>query len=250
MTDEVFDTHIANALATARGDLSSVADVLATIRTRTQRKPHGRMALVAVGVVIVAIVGGTGLALASALGLFRTVPTQIDVTQPGKGVEPVQGLRFGRPYSTSLEHAKAIAGYQLLTLGAGTLESVTVIPPVTRSDGQPISPTEVLKPSFQIEYIFNGNSVQLVEDPGTPGSVFPFSVKWYGAPNTHQTTVNGYHVIWQGVDQTSVDTVAFQTTSGTVVYMTSGPGATPGPGPGLGKELSLSGYLGLMEGMS
>jgi hypothetical protein len=251
MTDDVFDAHIARALAPVSGELSPAADVLATIRSRTRRRAHGHIALVAVAVVVVAVVGVSGLALASALGLFRTVPTHINVTQPGaSGGPPVQGIKIGQPYTTSLQHAQAIAGYQLLTLSAGTVESVTAVPPATRSNGQPLSPTEVLKPSFQIEYVVDGTSVQLVEDPVTPGSSLQLSVKWYGAPNTHQATVDGFNVIWQGINANSVDTVAFQTTSGTLLYMTSGPGATTGPAPGLGNELSLNGYVELIEGMS
>jgi hypothetical protein len=251
MTDDFFDAHLTNALTAVPGELTSAADILATIRTRKQRKAHRGMALVAVAAAVVAVIGGTGLALASAAGLFRTVPTHIHITQPGGGgPQPVIGNRVAHPYTTSLQHAEAIAGYPLLTLDTGTVELVTVVPPTTRADGQPISPTEVLKPSFQIDYVVNGTSVQLVEDPVTPGSSLQLNVKGYGAPDTHQATVDGYRVIWQGTDEDSVDTVAFQTTSGTLVYMTSGPGATPGPGPGIGKELSLRGYVELMQGMS
>jgi hypothetical protein len=249
MTDDVFDGHVTKALTAMPGELSSAADILASIRTRSQRKAHGRVALVAVAVVAVAVIGGAGLALASALGVFRTVPTQIHVTHPG-GSEPLNGNKVGQPFTTSLQAAEAIAGYHLLTLDSGTVELVTVVPPTTRSNGQPLSPTEVMKPSFQIDYVVNGTSVQLVEDPVTPGSLLQFSVKWYGAPNTHQATVDGYNVIWQGGDENSVETVAFETTSGTLVYMTSGPNGWVGPGPGLGKQLSLSGYVHLMEGMS
>jgi hypothetical protein len=251
MTDEPFDAHIAKALAAMPRELTSAADVLATIHARQQRKTHRGMALVAVAVVAVAVIGGTGLALASTAGLFRTVPTHIHVTQPGGGgTQPANGNKVAHPYTTSLQQAEAIAGYPLLTLDTGTVELVTVVPPTTRANGQPISPTEVLKPSFQIDYVVNGTSVQLVEDPVTPGSSLQLSVKGYGAPDTHQATVDGYRVIWQGADEDSVDFLAFQTTSGTLVYMTTGPGASPGPGPGIGKELSLSGYGTLMEGMS
>ncbi len=248
MTDDVFDARIATALAAMPGELGSAADLLATLRARKQRKTHGHVALVAVAVVAIAVVGGAGLVLASAMGLLRTEPTRVHVTQPG--TQPANGNRVGQPYTTSLQHAETIAGYPLVTLGVGTVELVTVVPPTTRANGQPISPTEVLKPSFQIDYLVDGTSVQLVEDPVTPGSPLQFSVKGYGASNTHQATVDGYHVIWQGADENRVDTVAFQTTSGTLVYMTSGPGATTGPGPGIGAELSLSGYVALMQGMS
>lgn len=249
MIDDVFDVRIAKALAPMPGDLGSANDILATIHARKQRTTHGRLVLVAAVVLVIAVVGGTGLALASALGLFRTEPTSVHVTQPS-GPEPANGNKVAEPFTTSLQQAKAIAGYPLLTLDAGTVEQVLEVPPTTTADGQPISPAEVMKPSFQIDYTVNGTSVQLVEDPVIPGSSLQFWVKWYGAANTHQATVNGYHVIWQGADETSVDTVAFQTTSGTLVYMTSGPGGSPGPGPGLGKELGLSGYVALMQGMS
>ncbi len=249
MIDDVFDARIAQALAPMPGELTSAADVLATIHTRPQRTTHRRVVLVAVVVVVIAVVGGAGLALGSALGLFRTEPTHVQVTQPGSGSEPTKGNIAGQPFTTSLQNAQAIAGYPLLTLDTGTVELVTVVPPTTTASGQPISPTEVLKPSFQIDYTVNGTSVQLVEDPVTPGSPLRLSVK-AGAPNTHQATVAGYNVIWQGTDEKSVDTVAFETTSGTVVYMTSGPGGWPGPGPGRGSELSLNGYVELMQGMS
>lgn len=251
MIDDVFDTHIWNALAPMPGELSVAADILATLHTRKQRKSHGRVAVVAVAVLVIAVVGGTGLALASALGLLRTVPTTVHVTQPGgSGPQPANGYKHAQPYTTSLQQAKAIAGYPLLTLDTGTVERVLVAPPTTTANGQPISPLQVLKPSFEIDYTINGTSIQLVENPRIPGSSLQLSVKWYGAANTHQATVIGYHVIWQGADENSVDTVAFQTTSGTLVYMTSGPGGWPGPGPGLGKELGLSGYIALMQGMS
>lgn len=251
MIDDVFDARIANALAAMPGELSSAADILATIHTRGQRKTHSRVALVAIVVVVIAVVGGTGFALASALGLFRTVPTSVHVTQPnGSGTQPTNGNKVGEPYTTSLQLAKEIAGYPLLTLDTGTVKLVTVVPPTTDADGQPISPTEVMKPSFQIDYIVDGTSVQLVEDPVIPGSPLQLTIKGYAASNTHQATVAGYHVIWQGVDENSVDTVAFQTTLGTLVYMTSGPAGWPGPGPGVGKQLPLSGYVALMQGMS
>jgi hypothetical protein len=233
------------------GDLRTAADILATIHSRKQRTTHSRIALVAVVVLVIALVGGTGLALASAIGLFRTESTTVHVTQPtGNGPDSGNGNKVGPAYTTSLDHAKAIAGYPLLTLGTGTVELVTVVPPTTTADGQPISPTEVMKPSFQIDYTVNGTSVQLVEDPVTPGSPLQFTVKSGGQSITHQATVDGYHLIWQGADESSVDTVAFQTSSGTLVYMTSGPGAWPGPGPGVGTQLSLNGYVALMQRMS
>ncbi len=250
MIDDVFDRRISDALAPMPGELSAAVDIMATIQRRRQRKPHGHVALAAVVVVVIAVVGGAGLALASALGLFGTEPTHVHVTQPGGSSQPANGNRVGQPYTTSLQNAEAIAGYPLLTLDAGTVQLVTVVPPTTTADGQPVSPTEVMKPSFQIDYIVNGTSVQLVEDPVIPGSPFQLSVKGYAASSVHQTTVDGYHVIWEGTDANSVDTVAFETTSGTIVYLTSGPAAWPGPGPGLGKQLSLSGYVSLMHGMS
>lgn len=250
MIDDVFDMRISDALQPMPGELSSAADILAMIHTRRLRKPHGQVALAAVVVVVLAVIAGTGLALASALGLFGTEPTRVHVTQPGGGTQPANGNRVGSPYTTSLQNAKSIAGYPLLTLATGTVQLVTVVPPTTTASGQPVSPTEVMKPSFQIDYIVNGTSVQLVEDPVIPGSPFQLSVKGYAASSVHQTTVDGYHVIWQGTDENSVDTVAFETTSGTIVYMTSGPAGSPGPGPGIGKQLSLGGYVALMEGMS
>jgi hypothetical protein len=250
MIDDVFDTRISDALMPVPGQLSSAADILATIQVRRQRKPHGHVALAAVVVVVIAVVGGTSLALASAFGLFGTEPTDVHVTQPKGGFQPANGNRVGQPYTTSLQNAVALAGYPLLTLSAGTVQLVTVVPPTTNANGQPVSPTEVLKPSVQIDYIVNGTSVQLVEDPVIPGSAFQLSVKGYAASRVHQATVDGYHVIWEGADENSVDTVAFETTSGTKVYMTSGPAGSPGPDPGFGKQLSLSGYVALMQEMS
>jgi hypothetical protein len=254
MTDDVFDLHIAKAVSARERDLSSAADILATIRSRGRRGHRGRTAFIAAGAVVIVVVMGSGLAVASAFGAFRTVPTHIHVTQPestGGSGQGINGLKVGQQYTTSLEHAKAVAGFQILSLGErGTLQSVTVHPPLTRSNGQPAEPGEILKPSIALEYLVNGTTVRFIEDPVTPGSSLQFSVKWYGAATTHQASVDGIQLIWEGADDNNVSMVAFQTISGTLVYMTSGTSASSGPTPAAGTSLSLAACIALIEGMS
>jgi hypothetical protein len=251
MNDDVLDWHLRRALAVSDHELNPISDVLTTIHSRRHIR-RSRTAMIAAAIVVVTALAGTSVALASAFGLFGTVPTHIHVTQPGTGSGGgVSGLKFGQAYTTSLQHARAVAGFHILTLGdEGTLQSVRVIPPVTRSNGQPISPTEVLKPSIDLEYLVNGTTVRITEDPVVATSALQWMVKYYGASSAHQGTIYGLHLIWDGANENTVATVVFQTTAGTLVILTSGEAASDGPTPASGKDMSLSAYAQLIGGMS
>jgi hypothetical protein len=252
MNDDVLDSHLTWALAASDHELNPISDVLTTVHRQRNGRRRKTASLIVAAVVGVTAVAGSGIALASAFGLFRTVPTHIHVTQPGAGSGGgVAGVKFAQPYTTSLQHAKAVAGFHILTLGdGGTLQSVRVIPPVTRSNGQPVSPREVLKPSIELEYLVAGTTVGITEDPVVATSALQWMVKYYGAGSAHQTTIYGLHLIWQGANVNAVATVIFQTTTGTLVILTSGEAASNGPTPASGKDLSLNSYAQLVAGMS
>jgi hypothetical protein len=188
----------------------------------------GGIPLTAVGVLLVAGCGGS---LASsrgpATGLIRTVPVQIQVTHPSPGENggPVTGLTGGDTYTTSLDHAQAVAGYHILTFpaSADALDSVRLHSPVTHSDGRPMSADQILKPSVELVYRYRATTISVIEDPVKPSPSLQFPVKDYGAANNHTANVDGTNVVYSGPDS-SVDTIGFQTTEGLLVFMSCGKG--------------------------
>ncbi len=66
--------------------------------------------------------------------------------------------------------------------------------------------------------------------PNLMTSKLQWSVKWYGAPSTHTSSIDGFHVIYHGTE-TNSDEVAFQTTDGLLVIMSTGVAAQSGPTP-------------------
>jgi hypothetical protein len=183
----------------------------------------GGIPLTAVGVLLVATCGGSsGSSRGPVTGLIRTVPVQIQVTHPSPGENggPAAGLTGGGSYTTSLDHAQAVAGYHILTLpaSAGALDSVRLVLPVTHSDGRPMSADQILKPSVELEYRLRATTISVVEDPVKPSPSMQFSVKDYGAANTHTATVDGTNVVYSGPDL-SVGMISFQTTEGLLVIM-------------------------------
>jgi hypothetical protein len=180
----------------------------------------------AVSVLLVAGCGGSSASSRGTVtGLIRTVPVQIQVTHPSPGENggSATGLTGGGSYTTSLDHAQAVAGYHILTLppSAGALDSVQLLAPITHADGRPMSADQILKPSVELYYRYRATRISVVEDPVKPSPSLQFSVKDYGAANTHTANVDGTNVVYSGPDS-SVGFIGFQTTEGLIVYMSSG----------------------------
>src|SRR5450759_3088270 len=110
---------------------------------------------------------------------------------------PVTGLTGGDTYTTSLDHAQAVAGHPILTFpaSADALDSVRLHSPVTHSDGRPMSADQILKPSVELVYRYRATTISVIEDPVKPSPSLQFPVKDYGAANNHTANVDGTNAV-------------------------------------------------------
>jgi hypothetical protein len=250
MIDEVFDTQLSRTLTATSSDIASATEILNRIRMRRINGGRATRAVLAICIAVVAL--GVGGGVAVALGLIHTVPTQLNFTKPGQGPptqlhakvsqQPIPaGATWWMPglaYRTTLANAKQAAGYPILGLGVGTLQTVTVF--LDPQGG---------KPGVQLDYLVNGAPVSVGDNPAESSTSLQIYIKSGGiAANWHQVTVDGYDLIYLGQTTDSVGKVIFQTAGGTEVSISGG--SSPLPDGTLSPPLSLDQYVKLIEGMS
>ena len=221
--EALFDEQIRAALVPPAGAVISGGAPLERLHARPRTRRRRRVQLLVVGLALGALGAGGGSA-ALAAAVMKSVPITIHVPNPPfwGNASPIPDLSIHLPYTTSLDGARRLARFHILTLppSVGALESVTVVPPVMRADGKPVSEGEVMKPSFELLYRFQGMHLALIEDPVTPTPVLHVSVKEYGARSTHVAVVDGMNVTYSGSPDATYY-VMLQTRGGMMVILRS-----------------------------
>jgi hypothetical protein len=116
------------------------------------------------------------------------------------------------------------------------------VPPTTDAHGNAVSADEVLKPSVDLLYRYDGMRLSVIEDPVKPTSALHVSVKWYGAAATHTAFVDGIHLVYSGTADATYF-VGLQTTGGLELWLRSDDDAT-------GRPLSVTQWVALIEDLS
>jgi hypothetical protein len=240
MKDDVHDGDLSSRFQRAAADIAAKTPIARPPRAATEPGPLRLYRSVSpwslagpqklrhsLALALAVLVVSAGVAYAAVA--IATVPTHVTVTGPnGQGlppplVSPRAVVIPGVPKTVTFAQAQADVPYRILVLPASfaTPQQWQVIPPTTTQSGGPVVAGEVMEPQVFVTYLLSsGPTVTISEYPEKAGTPLNYYVKWYGAPSTHQATIDGYHVVYQSTGTTVSDFV-FKTTTGLEVWMSS-----------------------------
>ncbi len=239
MKDNAQDGDFSSRIQRAAADIAARTPIARPPRAATQSGPlrlyrsvlprsleRPQMLRRSLALALAALVVSAGVAYAAVA--IATVSTHVTVTGPqGQGMpSPLVSLKAvvpGMPKTVTFAQAQADVPYPILVLPASfaTAQQWQVIPPTTTQSGGPVVSGEVMEPQVFVTYLLaSGPTVTISEYPEKPGTSLNVYVKWYGAPSTHQATIDGYHVVYHSTGTTVQDFV-FKTTAGIEVWMSS-----------------------------